>query len=107
MVHPLPCIFVKFHKDKHKRNSCITQGIIKSITLRDRLYKKLKSTPRQSPKYFTIKTNLATFNFLGLTIDKQVDSKAKTDKIYSKISREIGILNRLKHFLFLHVKNKM
>jgi hypothetical protein len=48
-----------------------------------------------------------TFNFLGLTIDKHLNWKAHSDKIYSKISRAIGILNRLKYFLPLHVKQTM
>jgi len=39
------------------------------------------------------------FNFLGLTIDKYLKWKNHTDKVSKKISKTIGIMTRLKHFL--------
>ena len=42
---------VKYRKHKHKKNSWITQGIIYSITTRDRLYKELKKTPCDSSEH--------------------------------------------------------
>ena len=45
-----------------------------------------------------------TFNLLGITLDKHLNWKAHINYISSKISRTIGILNRLKHFLPLNIK---
>ena len=39
------------------------------------------------------------FNFLGIVIDKHLNFKSHVDKIAIKISRAIGIINKLKHFL--------
>ena len=39
------------------------------------------------------------FNFLGLTIDEQLSWSPHIQKIYNKISRTLGIMNRLKQFL--------
>ena len=40
-----------------------------------------------------------TFDFLGITIDKNINWKAHTTKIEKKIVRVIAILNRLKRFI--------
>ena len=40
-----------------------------------------------------------TFNFLGILIDKDLNWKSHTEYVASKISKVIGILNKLKHFL--------
>ena len=40
----------------------VTTGIIKSIKLRDKLYKQLKSIPVNSQEYNTMKINLKTYN---------------------------------------------
>ena len=39
------------------------------------------------------------FNFLGLTIDEQLSWSPHIQKISNKISRTLGIMNRLKRFL--------
>ena len=39
------------------------------------------------------------FNFLGLTIDEQLSWSPHIQKISNKISRTLGIMNRLKIFL--------
>ena len=44
------------------------------------------------------------FNFLGLTINENLNWKSHTNKIASKISKNIGILNKLKHFLPIDTK---
>ena len=41
---------------------------------------------------------VSDFDFLGLTINENMNWKSHIDKIANKISRSIGILNRLKHF---------
>ena len=53
---------VRFDKHKHKMTKWVTTGIIKSIKLRDRLYKKLKSNPVNSQEYKSLKINLKTYN---------------------------------------------
>lgn len=45
-----------------------------------------------------------SFNLLGITVNKHMTWKNHIDKISTKISRTIGILNRLKHFLPTHIK---
>ena len=40
-----------------------------------------------------------SFNLLGVVIDEHLNWKSHTDKIANKISKNIGILNRLKHYL--------
>ncbi len=47
---------------------------------------------------------VSDFNFLGITINKHLNWKTHVDKISHKISRNIGILNKLKHFLLLRTK---
>ena len=46
---------------------------------------------------------MTDFNFLGLTIDENLNWNAHIDKIASKISRSLGVITRLKNFLPLHV----
>jgi hypothetical protein len=51
------------------------------------------------------------FNFLGLTINEHLNWKDHIDKISSKISKTMGILNKLKHFIpqkaKLHIYNSL
>ena len=47
---------------------------------------------------------ISSFNFLGITINDKMSWKNHIDIICGKISRAIGTLNRLKHFLPLHAK---
>ncbi len=44
------------------------------------------------------------FNFLGLTINEKLNWKSYVDKIANKISKSMGILNKLKHFLPVNAK---
>ena len=53
---------VKFNKYKHKNSNWITKGIIQSIKFRDKLHSKLKRTPTESEKHYTLKTNLKVYN---------------------------------------------
>ena len=55
---------VKSNRHKHKISKWITQGIIKSIKYRDKLYKKLNMTYHESPDYTILKVNLKSFNTL-------------------------------------------
>ena len=55
----MPSKWVKFNKYKYKKSSWITQGLLKSIKYRDKLYKRIKLT---DPNYDTITINLKTYN---------------------------------------------
>ena len=46
---------------------------------------------------------VANFDFLGVTTDKKLSWKGHTDKISLKLSRCVGILNKLKLFLPQHI----
>ena len=58
----LPEKMVKFDKHKHKKSEWITQSLIKSVTFRDKLYKRLKKTNINNPLHQTLDTNLKTYN---------------------------------------------
>ena len=47
----LPFKLVKFNKYKHKGNKWITNGVLKSLKYKDRLYKQLRSTDKSSNLY--------------------------------------------------------
>lgn len=83
-----PCKTVRFHKHKHKRNSWITQGIIMSIKFRDRLYKRLRSTPINDPMYSTLKTNLSTYNSI-LKRNIRTAKKLFYEKLFKKYEHDI------------------
>ena len=58
----MPSKWVKFNKYKHKKSSWVTQGLLKSIKYRDKLYKRLQLTDPNSANYDTININLKTYN---------------------------------------------
>ena len=47
--------------------------------------------------------HVAEFNFLGLTVDENLNWNAHIQKVSNKISRTLGVMCRLKNFLPLHV----
>jgi hypothetical protein len=51
----LPEKYIKINKHKHKKSKWITKGLIKSITFRDKLHLKLKSTNPETPLYNQLK----------------------------------------------------
>ena len=53
---------VKYSKHKHKKSSSITTGIIKSLKSRDKLYKKLKTSPINTKAHSMNKVNLDAYN---------------------------------------------
>ena len=53
---------VKFNKYKHKGKKWITNGIIRSLKFRDKLYKEMKSLGTNSSPYFTTKQNLSVYS---------------------------------------------
>ena len=70
----MPTKLVKFNKYKHKKIMWITQGILRSIQYRDKLYKQLKLTHPNSSNYEIININIKTYN----TILKHTIRAAKT-----------------------------
>ena len=44
------------------------------------------------------------FDLLGITLNQHMNWKTHISKLSNKISRTIGILNRLKYILPLHIK---
>lgn len=52
----------------------------------------------------TIIERVPDFNFLGITLNEHLNWKSHMDKIAAKLSRNIGILNNLKHYLPLTTK---
>ena len=72
----MPTKLVKFNKYKHKKSLWITQGILRSIQYRDKLYKQQKLIHPNSSNYEIININLKTYN----TILKHTIRAAK--KVY-------------------------
>ena len=59
-----------------------------------------KTTPTLNIKIDNIDIEkVEEFNFLGLTIDTNLNWKKHTEKISNKCSKTIGILNRIKRVL--------
>ena len=56
-----PTKVIKFDKRKHKKSNWITNGILKSIAYKNKLYKQLLKTPRNTAEYNARKTNLKTY----------------------------------------------
>ena len=48
--------------------------------------------------------HISNFNFLGLTLDENLNWKHHKQKTANKCSRIIGIINKLKHYLPIHIK---
>ncbi len=47
---------------------------------------------------------VSDFNFLGLTINEHLNWKSHLDKLSNKISKTMGVLNKLKHFVSLNAR---
>ncbi len=63
-----------------------------------------KTTQFQIKIEDTIIEQVSDFNFFGLTINQHLNWNGHADKISNKISRNIWILNKLKHTLPLNTK---
>ena len=58
----MPSKMVKLNKYKHNKSSWITQGLLKSIRYRDKLYKQLKLTNPDTVEYEVLQINLKSYN---------------------------------------------
>ena len=91
---------VKFDKKKHKKSKWITQGLLNSITYRDKMYNKLKDTPNNSTAYLNLRLNVRTYNkILNTSINKAKSSyyhrcfeNAKND-----MKRQWSTINEILH----------
>ena len=64
-----PCKYVRYNKYKHRKMPWMTNGIIKSIQYRDKMYVKLKTTPANSDQLHNLQINFRTYkNILRKTI---------------------------------------
>ena len=57
----VPSRTAKFNKHKHKISTWITNGILRSISYRDKLYLELKRLPYNSERHANTKVNLKTY----------------------------------------------
>ena len=57
----IPKKTVRYNKKVDKDNHWITNGILKSINSKDKLYKALIKTPKESPNYAVLQTNFKTY----------------------------------------------
>ena len=51
-----------YNKHRHKKSNWITSAIVRSISIRDQMYKRLKQMPIESILYDGLKTNLRNYN---------------------------------------------
>ena len=58
----MPCKLIKFKEYKHKKSKWITQGLLKSIRSRDKLYTRLKRLQPNTIEHNTLLINLKTYN---------------------------------------------
>ena len=85
---------VKFNAKKHKKSPWITNGILKSINNRNKLYKKLKQSRIDYVDYITKKTEFNKYrNTLSKTITnaKRVYYKQMFDR-YKYDMKKTGVL---------------
>lgn len=84
----MPSKLVRCNKHRHKKNSWITKGIIRSIRFRDKLYSKLRSTDPTTEKYNMYKVNLQTYNRIlkqNIRLAKKIHYQTCFDKFKKDI----------------------
>ena len=57
----IPIKYSKYHKHKHKKSPWVTNGILKSIKFRDKLYKRIRLPPVNHPFYNINEINVSTY----------------------------------------------
>ena len=94
----MPCKLVKFNKYKHKKSTWITQGLLKSIRYRDKLYKQLRLSNPNSLHYDTLKFNLKTYNLIlrkSIISAKQTYYESRFNRIGNDIRRTWKTINEI------------
>ena len=87
----LPAKLVKYNKHIHKNTKWITAGIIRSIKFRDSLNHRLKTTPRNTILYQTVKHNISSYNKI---LQKLIRNAKKTYyySCFTKYKNDLKIL---------------
>ena len=89
---------VKINKNKHKRSKWITQGIIRPITFRDKLYLNMTVTRKDTTEYTAIKLNLKTYNNILKRNIRQANIlyyQHQFDKYINNIKKTWGVIKEL------------
>jgi len=96
----IPLKKIKVSHYTHNKNPWCTDAILHQIKYRDKLYKKLKSTSPNSPRYMGLKTNLKTCNKILKSEIRHAKSvyykeyfeqfKSDTSKTWKKINEILG-----------------
>ena len=84
----LPSKKVKFNKRKHTFSEWITTEIVNSINFREKLYKKLKNTDKNSVEFEARKINLRTYNVI-LNRNIYLAKKNYYHNLFDKYKRDI------------------
>ena len=84
----LPKRRVRLNKRKHKVQPWMTTAILKSINSRDKLYKSLMLTPRDSPDYPEVQRNFKTYkNIIRRSI--MIAKRDYYNKLFNKYSKHL------------------
>ena len=84
----LPQKLVKYKKHKHKKARWITQGIIRSIKFRDKMFARLRKTSPDDELFHTLKINLQTYNRI-LKKSIRTAKKSYYQEQFSKYQKDI------------------
>ena len=89
---------VKYKKHKHKKSEWITQGLVKSIAFRDKLYQQMIKLNPDSPEFTAKKINLGTYNKIlknNIKLAKQSYYKTCFDKNKFNMKKTWGTIKEL------------
>lgn len=84
----IPVKVVKFNKHKHKLNNWISHGLLRSIRFRDKLYKRMIKTPKDTVMHLTLKNNLVNYNKILKKLIKDA-RKAYYESCFSKFKHDV------------------
>ena len=99
----MPIKLVKFNnKYKHNKSMWITQGILRSIQYRDKVYKQLKLTYPNSSNYEIININLKTYN----TILKHIIKKVYFENRFNRFKNYITNTWMMNYGIYFKKANK-
>ena len=85
---------VKFNKYKHKKNSWMTFGILKSIKQKDKYYKRFKSTPTTNQRYEFLKNKFKIYSKTLKTVITNA-KKIHFQNEFEKYKNDVKILGPL------------
>ena len=72
---------IKFNKFKHKKTPWITEGLLKSIKFRDKLYLKAKQPGLDDQECATLKVNIKTYNKIIKRLTRKLKRKFMANKL--------------------------